>query len=190
MMNKNNEFDLFQKVTINGVSLECHNVAFCEQLSSFNAVKPLNHSADQAQYLAKITPECLSLSFAKTRKPDEVLSFTRDSTQDSTFRKLKLGKYDIHARLDLHGFTLEQAREEVLSYLKKCQKMGVRALIIVHGKGERTNPQAQLKSFVSQWLEQIKEVQCFHSTQRHQGGTGALYVLLKKSQDAKEKYHH
>ncbi len=42
-----------------------------------------------------------------------------------------------------------------------------------------------MKSFVTTWLMQIKEVQCCHSAQRFHGGTGALYVLLQKSADKK-----
>ena len=58
-------------------------------------------------------------------------------------------------------------------------------MVIVHGKGERSNPPALMKSFVAQWLMQIKEVQCVHSAQRFHGGTGAVYVLLRKSAEKK-----
>ena len=39
---------------------------------------------------------------------------------------------------------------------------------------------------VVHWLPQISEVLAFHSAQRHHGGTGAVYILLKKS-DTKRK---
>jgi DNA-nicking Smr family endonuclease len=63
--------------------------------------------------------------------------------------------------------------------------MDIRTVVIVHGRGEKSNPPALMKSFVAQWLEQINEVQCAHSAQRFHGGTGAVYVLLKKSADKK-----
>lgn len=44
-----------------------------------------------------------------------------------------------------------------------------------------------MKSFVSHWLTQISEVQCAHSAQRLHGGTGAVYVLLRKSAEKKPK---
>lgn len=139
-----------------------------------------------ARHLCNTNPEDLSLEHANNLKPDDIVAFKRVDVQDETLRKLKLGKCDTHIRLDLHNFTLEDAREELLAFLKQCQKMHIRTLIIVHGKGERSIPATSMKSFVCQWLEQIIDVQCFHSTQRHQGGTGAVYVQLKKSQQDKQ----
>ncbi|ODA31900.1 DNA mismatch repair protein MutS [Veronia pacifica] len=138
-----------------------------------------------AQSLNEGDPEYLSLDFVRMIKPDDIVAFKRPGVQDGVYRKLRLGKYDIQARLDLHKMTLKDARTEILRFLRQCQKMDIRTVIIVHGKGERSTPPARMKSFVSQWLEQISEVMCFHSAQRHQGGTGALYILLKKSQDKK-----
>ena len=74
-----------------------------------------------------------------------------------------------------------------MNFVRQCQRMDVRAMVIVHGKGERCHPQAQMKSFVCQWLTQISEVQCYHSAQRHHGGTGALYLLLKKSAEKNKR---
>ncbi|KKD58582.1 DNA mismatch repair protein MutS [Grimontia sp. AD028] len=138
-----------------------------------------------AQSLSEGDPEYLSIDYAKMLKPDDIVAFKRAGVQDGVFRKLRLGKYDIHARLDLHKYTLKDARDEILRFLKQCQRMDIRSVIIVHGKGERSNPPAMMKSYVCQWLEQITDVQCFHSAQRHQGGTGAVYVMIKKSQEKK-----
>ncbi len=42
-----------------------------------------------------------------------------------------------------------------------------------------------MKSFLANWLTQIKDVQCVHSAQRFHGGSGAVYVMLRKSQEKK-----
>lgn len=44
-----------------------------------------------------------------------------------------------------------------------------------------------MKSFITTWLEQISDVLCFHSAQRQHGGTGALYVMIKKSAEKKQQ---
>ncbi len=44
-----------------------------------------------------------------------------------------------------------------------------------------------MKSFVANWLSQIQDVQCAHSAQRFHGGSGAVYILLKKSADKKNE---
>jgi DNA-nicking Smr family endonuclease len=64
-------------------------------------------------------------------------------------------------------------------------QLDIRTVIIVHGRGERSNPPALMKSYLTQWLQQIRDVQCVHSAQRFHGGTGAVYVMLRKSADKK-----
>lgn len=140
---------------------------------------------EAAIWLTEDDPEYLSIDHAEMLKPDDIIEFKRDGVQTGVYKKLRLAKYPIQAKLDLHKRTLEQARDEVVKFLKQCMRMDIRTVIIVHGKGERSNPPALMKSFVAQWLMQIKEVQCVHSAQRFHGGTGAVYVLLRKSDEKK-----
>lgn len=140
---------------------------------------------EAAQWLTEQDPEYLSLDHAPMLKPEDIIEFKRDGVQEGVFRKLRLGKYPIQARLDLHRRTLKEGRDEVVKFLKQCIRMDIRTVIIVHGRGERSNPPALMKSYVASWLTQIKDVQCVHSTQRFHGGTGAVYVLLRKSADKK-----
>ncbi|WP_083539560.1 DNA endonuclease SmrA [Enterovibrio coralii] len=182
-MNGNNEFDLFREMMSDVAPIKHDTVDTTAQAHKPTEAQLARQEA--AQSLSEGDPEYLSLDYAKMLKPDDIVAFKRSGVQDGVFRKLRLGKYDAHARLDLHKFTLKDARDEILKFLKQCQKMDIRTVVIVHGKGERSNPPAMMKSYVCQWLEQITDVQCFHSAQRHQGGTGAVYVLLKKSQEKK-----
>ncbi|MFV0573979.1 MAG: DNA endonuclease SmrA [Vibrio sp.] len=129
--------------------------------------------------------EYLSLDNAPQLRPDDVLEYKKDGVQDGVFRKLRLGKYPITAKLDLHRRTLEQARDDVVSFLRQAQRLDTRSVLIVHGKGERSNPPALMKSYLAAWLEQISDVMCFHSAQPFHGGTGAVYVLIKKSAEMK-----
>jgi len=46
---------------------------------------------------------------------------------------------------------------------------------------------AVLKSHLVHWLPQLDDVQAFHTAQPKDGGAGALYVLLRKSERKKEK---
>ncbi len=126
---------------------------------------------EAAVSLADHDPEALSIDHAPMLKPDDMLEFKRDGVQDGVYRKLRLGKYPIQARLDLHRKTLKEARSEVIQFIRQCMAMDIRTLLIVHGRGERSTPPALMKSFVSHWLTQISEVQCAHSAQRLHGGT-------------------
>jgi DNA-nicking Smr family endonuclease len=119
--------------------------------------------------------------------PLDVLEYRSDGVSLGVFRNLKRGQYPIDARLDLHQKKMKQAREEVFQFIQDCQKYDIRSAIILHGKGELSEPKAFLKSCTNTWLKQIPEVIAFHSAQKFHGGVGALYVLIKKSEHKKQE---
>lgn len=118
----------------------------------------------------------------------DILSWQRPGVQHGVFRKLRLGQYPIEARLDLHRKTVEEARREVFGFVRDCVRYGLRSVIILHGKGER-NPDgiAQIKSYLARWLPELEEVLAFHSARKHHGGTGAVYVMVRKSDQQKQR---
>ncbi len=125
--------------------------------------------------------------------PFEILSFKRDGIQHGVFRKLKLGRYQVDARLDLHRMTLEKARTEVFSFIRESHKYDLRTVMILHGKGDRNKETpGVIKSYTAKWLIDMSEVMAYHSAQKRDGGVGAVYVLLRKSerlkQDNRERY--
>lgn len=113
------------------------------------------------------------------------LSFRRPGVQHGVFRNLRLGKYSLDARLDLHRLTVERARREVYQFIQDCVSNDVRSALITHGKGEGRDKPALLKSYVAHWLPQMEEVLAFHSAQKQHGSYGATYVLLRKSERKK-----
>ncbi|GGA66757.1 hypothetical protein GCM10011369_05410 [Neiella marina] len=119
--------------------------------------------------------------------PLDMLEFHRPGVQHGVLKKLRLGHYQSHMKLDLHRHTVAEARQAVVSFIAKCQQQQVRSAIIVHGLGLKGNPPAKLKSCVNQWLRQLPQVMAFHSCQKADGGLGAVYVLLSKSAEAKQQ---
>jgi DNA-nicking Smr family endonuclease len=119
--------------------------------------------------------------------PLDVIEYRTDGVALGVYKNLKRGQYPIDARLDLHRKKMVEARQEVFQFIKDCQKYDIRSAIILHGKGELSEPKAFLKSCVNTWLKQIPEVLAFHSAQKHHGGVGALYVLIKKSEHKKQE---
>ncbi len=176
------DFDLFQQMM--GDVKPLHNDT-AELKKAHHVSDAQLAKREAAIWLTEDDPEYLSIDHAPMIKPDDIIEFKRDGVQDGVYRKLRLGKYPIQARLDLHRKTLKQARDEVVNFLKQCMRMDIRTVVIVHGRGERSNPPAMMKSYVAQWLMQINDVQCAHSAQRFHGGTGAVYVLLRKSSEKK-----
>ena len=111
----------------------------------------------------------------------DILSFSRSGLQYSVLKKLRQGKFPIEHELDLHGLTVEQARRELQAFLGECEAMGIRHAIIVHGKGFRSKEKPVIKPMVNRWLREVDNVLAFHSAQPRDGGSGAVYILFRKS---------
>ncbi|TVZ37768.1 DNA-nicking Smr family endonuclease [Alteromonadaceae bacterium 2753L.S.0a.02] len=139
-----------------------------------------------AQELANVKQDPLSVP-SELLDPFDVLSYQKPGVQHGVFRNLRLGKYLIDARLDLHKLTVEIARKAIYEFVKDCIASDVRCALITHGKGAGRDTPALLKSCVNHWLPQFDEVLAFHTAQRHHGGYGATYVLLKKSDKKKQE---
>lgn len=119
---------------------------------------------------------------APSLDPNAILEFQRPGVQHGVYRNLRLGKYAIDARLDLHHHTVEQARSALWTFVRDCVQHDIRCALITHGKGEGRKQPALLKSCVAHWLPQLEEVLAFHSAQKQHGGSGATYVMLRKSE--------
>jgi DNA-nicking Smr family endonuclease len=119
-----------------------------------------------------------------------VLEFKRPGVQNGVFRKLKQGRYDSEAMLDLHRMTATVARQELFEFIQEAYRLGLRTVLIIHGKGESKAEQQRssiLKGCTDHWLRELDIVQAFHSAQPRHGGTGAVYVLLRKSEEKKRE---
>ena len=141
-----------------------------------------------AQRPAEGDDNFLTTGFVDFVHPQDVLSFKRGGIQNGVFHSLQRGGYRIEATLDLHLMSVEDARVEVFRFIHDCVRYEVRTALINHGKGARgKDNQAMIKSYVARWLPQFKEIMAFHSAQGFHGGTGAVYVLLRKSEKAKDR---
>lgn len=111
----------------------------------------------------------------------EEFEYARPGVQIKTLKRLRRGDYRVEAELDLHGDTVDVARERLHRFIAKAQQEQVRCLRIIHGKGLRSpNREPVLKHFTQSWLVRIDAVLAVATTPSNDGGTGALYVLLRK----------
>lgn len=111
---------------------------------------------------------------------DTILSFTRPSVSGKRFHELKNGSIHLDAKLDLQGLKTEAAREALSQFLHTQIKNNKHCILMIHGTAAPKNTPPLLKNLINRWLPQIREVQAFHSAKTKDGGTGAVYVLLKK----------
>jgi DNA-nicking Smr family endonuclease len=110
----------------------------------------------------------------------EEMVFRRPEVSASVLRRLRQGRYAVKAELDLHGMTSNQARLELRVFLAECADAGIHCVRIVHGKGLRSGQRGPvLKASVNRWLRLWDGVLAFVSAPARDGGTGAVYVLLR-----------
>ena len=111
----------------------------------------------------------------------EELFFQRPGLRLSTVKKLKRGQFSVAAELDLHGLVVKDAKQAITLFLAECRQDQKHCVRIIHGKGRRS-PQGLpvLKNKVNLWLQHRDEVLAFCSARPVDGGTGAIYVLLRK----------
>jgi len=132
---------------------------------------------EQASLRESLTQPLLS---EEIETGDELL-YRRGGVQNTVIRKLKRGHYPIEAELDLHRLTSAQAFEALVLFLKKCQLRGLRCVRIIHGKGLGSKEKKPvLKGKVNQWLQRRDEILAFCSATPTDGGSGAVYVLLRR----------
>lgn len=111
----------------------------------------------------------------------EHLSFRRDGIGPRILRKLRRGRYSIADEIDLHGLTVAEARNALRGFIEQALANGYNCVRIVHGKGRGSGHGGPiLKRKVDVWLRQWEPVLAFVSAQPADGGTGAVYVLLKR----------
>jgi len=116
---------------------------------------------------------------AELETGDEML-YARAEVGRRVFRRLRRGRYVIQREIDLHGMTGDEAREALRAFIGGCIADRLRCVRIVHGKGLGSGAAGPvLKSGVNRWLRRWNEVLAFCSAPPCDGGTGAVYVLLR-----------
>jgi DNA-nicking Smr family endonuclease len=108
------------------------------------------------------------------------LSFHRAGVRVQVMRRLRRGLYPTEDELDLHGLTQTAARDSLADFIARSRDSGRRCVRIIHGKGYRSGARGPvLKTAVDLWLRRHTDVMAFTSARAIDGGTGAVYVLLR-----------
>jgi len=116
----------------------------------------------------------------------------KDFINKKNIRKEKIRK------IDLHGYTLEEANKLVEQFFKKCFDDSVTKIIVITGKGLRSksisNPYlskdlSTLKYSVPEFIESNKSLKKIiieiTDAKIEDGGGGAFYVFLKNKNKTK-----
>ena len=122
----------------------------------------------------------LSHQYTETVGPETRLAYGQERLPKKRWVQLCSGHIPWQGRLDLHGMTPDTASQALTAFLEHHQAEEHRCVLIIHGKGGRHHESPLLKNHVAHWLKQLPHTLAFHSAQPRHGGTGALYVLLRR----------
>lgn len=175
--NINDDSDLFRQALGNIRRLK-HDKAHHEDAPKPEA-SPRQFIADEEQ----VKQDLLSDDYVNAElQPGDILNYHQGGLQRNVLRKLRRGEFRCDAVLDLHGMSSVEARQALVTFLNNAQAKDFRCLRIIHGKGLRSSNRGPvLKGLVNNWLQQRSEVLAFHSARPEDGGSGAVYVLLKSA---------
>ncbi|UJS25786.1 Smr/MutS family protein [Thiothrix winogradskyi] len=114
-------------------------------------------------------------------QPGDMLSYYLPGLQNRIVRKLRSGHYRIASELDLHGLNARDAKQQLLKFLHDAHPGQGECVRIIHGKGNRSAYKGPvIKTKINNWLRQHERILAFHSARPVDGGTGAIYVLLRR----------
>jgi len=98
--------------------------------------------------------------------------------------RLHRGDFSIQGYIDLHGLGADAAEEVFDTFINEAIRTGKRAVLVIHGRGLSSPKKPVLKSKVQDWLTRgpwRKWIIAFSSARACDGGTGATYILLRRT---------
>ncbi len=149
--------------------------------------KSQKHKRQSAE--TNLTSDLANTASAIKASPEQRLQYSRTSLDKASIRKLNHGQFAIEGILDLHGHTIARAQQQVWQMLHDAYERELKCVLIIHGKGgQQKKPDSDtievqtaiIKTHCAQWLQGFDFVLGYCSAKPRDGGTGALYVLLKR----------
>ena len=123
----------------------------------------------------------------------------KEKIPNKDFVHKKKIRYEKIKKIDLHGYTIEEANKAIEQFIQKCFDESVTKIIVITGKGLRSknveNPYLSkdlsiLKYSVPEFIEKNKSLTQFiietTDAKIEDGGSGAFYIYLKNKNKFKE----
>ena len=115
---------------------------------------------------------------------DEFIQGRAPGVNEKLMQALRRGDFSVQGHLDLHGMSRQEAKEAVERFVSDARRAGKRCVLLIHGRGLNSRDQIPvLKEALQGWLQRGKiarSVLAFATARPHDGGAGAVYVVLRK----------
>lgn len=142
------------------------------------APAPIKREADERAALDEslLAP----LSFEDRLDMGDEAAFLRTGLPRRVLSDLRRGRWVLQGQIDLHGLTRDEARDALGHFLTASLQLGRRCIRVIHGKGLGSPGKVSiLKQLSRGWLAQREEILAFCQAGPHDGGSGALLVLMR-----------
>ena len=191
------DLELFNKVVADVKPLKFHGSSVINQKNSVNKIDNLKGI------------NVFSREIYPTKRPTKIANAPivigdyspgkAPGIDKKTSLKLKKGKVEIDYKLDLHGLTQIEAKQALEQAILGAWKNKLRLILVITGKGLRQSKSNDLndngatgilRRIVPRWLKEAplsNFVLAFSSAQQSHGGLGALYVLLRRQIDNRDR---
>jgi DNA-nicking Smr family endonuclease len=104
--------------------------------------------------------------------------------QQKVLDDLRRGRVSFHRHIDLHGMSRTESHMALNEFIHNARQDGERCVLVVTGRGWGSpDGVSVLREALPRWLTRAPlhaHVLAFCTAQRHDGGPGAFYVLLRR----------
>ena len=146
--------------------------------------RPMQSRRDVAEITAKLDRGDLDHDHAGDEN-----EFHRNGVQRTVLRRLRRGHYGIEDELDLHGLTAPEGKSRLAHFLNDANNQRLMCVRVIHGKGlSSPGKKPILKPKVARWLRASEAVLAYTAARPADGGSGALYVLLRRKGAKSSRY--
>tara|TARA_B110000305_G_scaffold231926_1_gene286106 strand:+ start:7 stop:525 length:519 start_codon:yes stop_codon:yes gene_type:complete len=162
-----------------------------EDWENFLTNKKKNLKEETEKKIKNPTPE-------RDKEDWEKFLNSKDKIPNKDFVHKKNIRYEKIRKIDLHGFTIEEANMTIEQFIESCFDESVTKIIVITGKGLRSknveNPYLSkdlsiLKYSVPEYIEKNKSLTKFiieiTDAKIEDGGSGAFYIYLKNKNKSK-----
>ncbi len=174
--------ELFRQVAGAVAPLKDKNLADVER--PVPAPRPRQREEDEREVLREAI-EAL-LSFEDRLDTGDEAAYLRTGLPRRVLTDLRRGRWVVQGELDLHGLTRDEARASLAHFIALSLQQGRRCLRVIHGKGHGSPGRMPVLKHLSRgWLAQREDILAFCQARPHDGGDGALLVLLQAGSNAR-----
>ena len=162
-----------------------------EDWENFLTNKKKNLKEETEKKIKKPTPE-------RDKEDWEKFLNSKEKIPNKDFVHIKNIRHEKIRKIDLHGFTIEEANMTIEQFIESCFNESVTKIIVITGKGLRSknveNPYLSkdlsiLKYSVPEYIEKNKSLTKFiieiTDAKIEDGGSGAFYIYLKNKNKSK-----